>query len=121
MGAPEKREPSMLGLGTLPAKDDPKAWRPSKVSADRLNSLSRARPRVSFRMPRGLRPLITLALLTALLYVIGKLWFEPEMGQLRPELLVIIVVIVLTLVAGGAVAQMRRKRKRGDDQSTLRL
>lgn len=72
-------------------------------------------------MPRGLRPLITFVLLIALLYVIGKLWFEPEVGQLRPELVAVIGTLVAIILASLPVAQMRRKRKRGDDKSTLRL
>jgi len=154
MGAPEKRDASVLGLGTPVAKNDLNAWRPSqaghaqeqdsqlsgtpeirgesfakrraawrpsKANEERLSSLSPARSRLGLRMPRGLRPLITFVLLIALLYVIGKLWFEPEVGQLRPELVAVIGTLVAIILASLPVAQMRRKRKRGDDKSTLRL
>lgn len=72
-------------------------------------------------MPRGVRPLITFVLFFGLLYVVAKLWFEPEAGELRPALLIVIVALILILVAAVAVARMRRRRTRGDDKSTLRL
>ena len=132
----------MLGLGTPATKNDPNAWRPSKaargreqdnaaearadwrpskVNEERLSSFSPSRPRPGFRIPRGLRPLITFVLFIALLYVIGKLWFEPELGELRPALAAVIGAMVAIIVASVPVARMRRQRKRGDDKSTLRL
>ncbi|HKF51018.1 MAG TPA: hypothetical protein VKB26_01795 [Candidatus Acidoferrales bacterium] len=60
-------------------------------------------------------------LFIALLYVIGKLWFEPELGELRPALAAVIGAMVAIIVASVPVARMRRQRKRGDDKSTLRL
>lgn len=73
-------------------------------------------------MPRGLRPLLTAILAVCLLYIFGKLWFEPEAGELHPALAIFIGALLLLLVAAavGAVLQGRR-RKRGDDQSILRL
>jgi hypothetical protein len=97
------------------------AWRPSRVNAERLGSLSPGRVRRRFAMPRGLRPALTLVFFICAAYVFLKLWFTPTAGELHPALAIVagILALVGTLLIVGAI--MRRKRKGSDDKSTLRL
>ena len=96
-------------------------WRPSRLAAERLSSLSPKPSRKRFRMPRGVRALVTVVLAVCLLYVFGKLWLEPEAGQLRPALAIFIGALILLIAAAVVGAALQRRRKRADDKSTLRL
>jgi hypothetical protein len=97
------------------------AWRPSRVNAERLSSLSPERARRRFAMPRWLRPALTVTFFVCAAYAFFKLWFMPTAGGLHPALAIAAGVLALlgVLLIVGAV--LRRRRKGGDDKSTLRL
>jgi hypothetical protein len=97
------------------------AWWPSQIAAKRLSSLSTERSRKGFRMPRAMRPALTIVFFVCAAYVFLKLWFMPTAGGLHPALAIsagILALLAVLLIAG---AIMRRKRKGSDDKSTLRL
>jgi hypothetical protein len=97
------------------------AWRPSRVNAERLSSLSPERARRRFAMPRWLRPALTVTFFVCAAYAFFKLWFMPTAGGLHPALAISAGVLALLAVLFIVGAVVRRRRKSSDDKSTLRL
>lgn len=110
-----------LGHMQAPGKQEPSAWRPSKVAEERLSSISSTRPRRRFSMPPAARLLFTSVLFVCGAYFFLRLWLTPEAGQLHPELAIAAIALALLFVFAMAGALVRRRRKHGDDKSILRL
>jgi hypothetical protein len=150
MAAPEKKQPSVLGLDTSAGKDDPSAWRPSqareqdqgpqprsdaqtgnrerlsswrpsKANEERLSSLSPLRRRRRLALPPGARLLLTFVFFVCCAYFLLKLWFMPEAGDLHPVLAIAAVVLILLFASAVIGAVARRRSKSSDEKSILRL
>lgn len=126
LGLTEDQQPSEqspVSSSNIPVESPASAasWRPSKANQERLSSLSPARARRRFALPRGARTVLTFVFFVCAAYFFVSLWLRPEAGQLHPALAVSAGVLALLFIFAVVGAVVRRRRKRGDDKSILRL